>query len=58
MPRAVGYTLRRWWLAYTAWRIERSTARCLYALSDRQLKDIGIARSEIEYIVRHKGSRQ
>jgi uncharacterized protein YjiS (DUF1127 family) len=58
MARAVGYALRRWWLAYTAWRIERWAERCLHALSDRQLKDIGIVRSEIAYIVRHKDWRQ
>jgi uncharacterized protein YjiS (DUF1127 family) len=40
-------TLNRWWAAYVTWRLERAAIRQLGSLSDRQLKDIGLDRSEI-----------
>ena len=44
--------LMRWWAAYTSWRLERLAMSRLGAMSDRQLRDIGIVRSEIEFAVR------
>ena len=44
--------LRRWWAAYRRWRAEQVAIARLYAMSDRQLRDIGIVRSEIEFAVR------
>ena len=42
----------KWWRAYALWR-ERKAAACeLHALDDRTLKDIGVSRSEIEWVVR------
>jgi uncharacterized protein YjiS (DUF1127 family) len=49
--RAAGRTMKRWWLAYMTWRIERLAISRLSAMSDRQLKDIGIQRSQIESAV-------
>jgi uncharacterized protein YjiS (DUF1127 family) len=38
---------RRAWVAYMTWRIERVAIDQLCAMSDRQLKDIGLTRNEI-----------
>ncbi|MBI6630176.1 DUF1127 domain-containing protein [Pontibaca salina] len=40
-----------------AWNDARSTRKVLNALSDRELADIGIARSEIEIIATGKRTR-
>ena len=40
------------WTGYAAWRMARSDFAQLSALDDHTLKDIGIARTEIESIVR------
>jgi uncharacterized protein YjiS (DUF1127 family) len=39
--------VRRAWTAYWQWQIRRATARLLYSLDDRVLRDIGIERDEI-----------
>lgn len=44
--------LRSWWAAYRAWRAERLAVSHLSAMSDRQLKDIGLVRSQIEFAVK------
>jgi len=41
----LGATLKRWCVAYIVWRIEQAAIAQLYAMWDRQLKDIGLARS-------------
>jgi uncharacterized protein YjiS (DUF1127 family) len=38
---------KRWWATYTAWRIEQEAISQLWSMSDRELKDIGLTRSEI-----------
>jgi uncharacterized protein YjiS (DUF1127 family) len=43
---------KRAWVAYMTWRIERAAIDQLSAMSDRQLKDIGLTRSEIEAAAR------
>jgi uncharacterized protein YjiS (DUF1127 family) len=48
--------LNRWWSIYLAWRFERAAIRQLGSLSDRQLKDIGLHRSEIMRAVRGRRS--
>src|SRR5215510_11760708 len=45
--KSLGATLKRWWVAYLVWRIERTAATRLFSMSDRQLKDIGLTRSGI-----------
>lgn len=50
--RPVGAILKRWWVAYITWRIEQLAIARLGAMSDRQLEDIGIGRSQIERAVR------
>ena len=50
--RAVGGVIARWWTAYTIWRIERLAISRLMAMSDRQLRDIGIERSQIAFAAR------
>jgi uncharacterized protein YjiS (DUF1127 family) len=45
-------TLERWWVDYLTWRLERAAIAQLWALSDRQLKDIRLHRSQIPSAVR------
>jgi uncharacterized protein YjiS (DUF1127 family) len=40
------------WRAYALRRERRAAARELHALDDRTLRDIGVSRSEIEWVVR------
>ena len=40
------------WAAYLVRRIERAAVVQLHAMSDRELRDIGLARSQIELAVR------
>lgn len=44
-------SLRCWWVAYVTWRINRSALAQLAAMSDRDLRDIGLTRGEIENTV-------
>jgi uncharacterized protein YjiS (DUF1127 family) len=44
--------LKRWWIAYVSWRLEQTAIAQLEALSDRELGDIGLTRSEIECSVK------
>lgn len=43
---------KRWRSAYKSWLVERAAITQLSSLSDRQLKDIGLNRSEIIDAVR------
>jgi uncharacterized protein YjiS (DUF1127 family) len=45
-------TVKTWWVAYFARRVERAAIIQLHAMSDRQLQDIGLPRSQIERAVR------
>jgi uncharacterized protein YjiS (DUF1127 family) len=47
----------RWWAGYTSWRLHKAAIAQLKSMSDRQLADIGVSRSEIEYAVRGKCDR-
>ncbi len=49
--------MKRWWAAYRTRRIEQLAIARLEAMSDHQLKDIGIARSQIEFAVRGEAER-
>ena len=44
-------TARKWWRAYALWRERKAAVRELHALDDRTLRDIGVNRSEIEWVV-------
>lgn len=44
--------LKRWWMAYIAWRIEQAAIAQLVSMSDRALKDIGLTRGQIPGAVR------
>jgi uncharacterized protein YjiS (DUF1127 family) len=56
LTRAVGGAViaraGKWWRAYALWRERKAAARELHALDDRTLKDLGVSRSEIEWVVR------
>jgi uncharacterized protein YjiS (DUF1127 family) len=47
--------LKRCWVAYMTWRIEMAAVATLRSMSDHDLNDLGISRSEIEDAV--KGRR-
>jgi uncharacterized protein YjiS (DUF1127 family) len=47
-PGGLGRALRRWWLAYMEWRLQRLAVTLLHRMSDRQLRDLGLSRSQIE----------
>jgi uncharacterized protein YjiS (DUF1127 family) len=49
MPRVSAF-FKRCWSAHQERRKRARLRAALYALSDRDLRDIGIARSEIEYL--------
>jgi uncharacterized protein YjiS (DUF1127 family) len=40
-------TLRQWGVAYIGWRVERAAIAHLRTMSDRQLNDIGLLRSQV-----------
>ena len=48
--------LKRMWAAFIAWRFEQAAIGHLRGMSDRELKDIGLQRSQIEFAVR-RGER-
>jgi uncharacterized protein YjiS (DUF1127 family) len=50
-PRASNL-LTRYFDAFYAWRIRQSLRARLEDLSDRELRDIGVTRGEIDYLIR------
>ena len=44
-------TLRQWYVTYMGWRVERAAIAHLHAMSDRQLNDIGLMRSQVAQAV-------
>jgi uncharacterized protein YjiS (DUF1127 family) len=51
-------TLKRWWAAYKTTRTDRAAITQLSAMSDLQLKDFGLTRSEISSAVKGDTSRE
>jgi uncharacterized protein YjiS (DUF1127 family) len=43
---------KRLWVAYFTWRVEQAAIGLLNSMSDRELVDMGLARSEIATVVR------
>jgi uncharacterized protein YjiS (DUF1127 family) len=57
VPASLWAAANRWWAGYTSWRLHKAAIAQLRSMSDRQLADIGVSRSEIEYAVRGKRDR-
>jgi uncharacterized protein YjiS (DUF1127 family) len=55
--RGIGKVLRSWWLAYINWRLEQLAISRLQSMSDRELKDMGISRTAIEFAVKGDADR-
>ena len=55
--RRAGSALTRWWLSYVEWRLEQISISQLKSMSDHELRDIGVSRSEIEFVVRYGTGR-
>ena len=51
IAHALWSAVTRWWVVYMTWRVEQLAISRLREMNDRQLKDIGIARSQIESAV-------
>ena len=49
--KSIGRTLVRWWVAYINWRLRQLAIHRLNGMSDRELKDMGVYRSQIEFAV-------
>ena len=43
---------RRWWGAVATWRRQQASIDHLNLMSERELKDIGLSRGDIEFAVR------
>jgi uncharacterized protein YjiS (DUF1127 family) len=50
-------TLKRWRAAYITWRIEQAAITQLWSMSDLELKDVGLTRSNITVAVRGEATR-
>jgi len=50
--------LKRWCVAYLNWRLRQTAIAELAVLSDRELKDIGLKRGEIENAVTNTLKRE
>ena len=55
--RELAATLKRWLAAYMTWRIEQVAIAQLWSMSERELKDIGLTRSEIIGAVKGEAAR-
>jgi uncharacterized protein YjiS (DUF1127 family) len=51
-------TLKRWCVVFITWRLEQAVIGQLWSMSDRNLKDIGLTRSEIRAVVKGRITRE
>ena len=54
---AIGNFINNWLTAWIAHQEREAARKMLFGFNDRQLRDIGISRSQIDYIVDHSGER-
>jgi uncharacterized protein YjiS (DUF1127 family) len=50
-------SLKGWWAAYQSRRAEQAAIAQLWSMSDRELRDIGLTRSEIADAVKGEAAR-
>jgi len=50
-------SLKGWWASYQTWRAEQAAIAELWSMSDRELRDIGLTRSEITGAVQGEAAR-
>ena len=50
-------TLKGWWATYQTWRAEQAAIAQLWCMSNRELRDIGLTRSEITSAVKNGAAR-
>jgi uncharacterized protein YjiS (DUF1127 family) len=55
--RGVITPFRRWLLAYKKWTVEQAAIAQLQTMTDRELKDIGVIRTDINGAVRRDAAR-
>jgi uncharacterized protein YjiS (DUF1127 family) len=48
---------KRFWTAYITWRVQQAAIIHLKSMNGRELKDIGLSRSQIEYAVMGERAR-
>jgi uncharacterized protein YjiS (DUF1127 family) len=51
------HIVRRCWQAFVKWRAEQAAIAQLSSMSDRELREIGLARSEISFAVKREPAR-
>lgn len=54
---ALGNFINNWLTAWIAHQERQAARKMLFGFNDRQLRDIGISRSQIDYVVDHSGKR-
>jgi uncharacterized protein YjiS (DUF1127 family) len=54
----IGVALRRWLAAFRTWKAQQAAIARLQSMSDRELKDIGVSRSEIGRAARDGAARR
>jgi uncharacterized protein YjiS (DUF1127 family) len=54
---AIGRAIKRGFVAYMNWRLQQLAISRLRTMSDRELKDIGVSRSQVEFAVTGKLER-
>jgi uncharacterized protein YjiS (DUF1127 family) len=50
--------LKRWCAAYIRWRIEQAAIAHLWAMSDRELNDIGLTRGDLPRLVTRRTTKE